>query len=169
MKKNIRNLLCLLLALAMALSLAACGGGGESEKTEQPKAEGGDVSHPEFVYTSKFSPMDTENESISYIRFLSTTDEGVYCAVERFVGEVIPEGAVKEWEGQFDVYETVLGIMSFDGKLSLVPGYTPLARPEEDNIDSVYGGLSGISVGEDGVLTTLEFQGISRSTPSGPV
>ncbi len=128
MKKTFRNLLCLVLAFCMALSLAACGSKGEEEKKPGDSGTKDTQAHPDFAYTAKFSPIGGEN--INYIRFLSLDNDGLFCAVDKKVGTEVPEGAKVEFEGQYDVYQTILCRVSPDGEITELPGYEPLALEE---------------------------------------
>lgn len=162
MKKNLKRLLCLVLAAVMAFSLAACG--GNSEEGEKPHVSDSNKDkgeHPDFVYTSEFVPV--EDNDFGYIRMLCTSDKGVYCAVEEVVGENIPEGAVKEYEGQFDVCEMRIYLMDYNGKMEPLPGYVPVAKPDstEKPYAMTYGDIMCLLISSNGELIVLENQGCS--------
>lgn len=123
MKK--RNCIAMLLALAMCFSLAACGGDGAESKSEKPGA----TPAPEFVYASEFTDFLTDQES--YISPSVFTEDGFYATSYEKVGENIPEGVTPEYEGQYDVYQSVLYFVTNDGKVSRVEQYKPI-EPEEN-------------------------------------
>lgn len=156
MKKRFKNLLCLVLALCMALSLAACGSKGEEEKKPgKPGANENEV-HPDFVYTAKFSTIG--GEDINYIRFLNLDEDGLFCAIEKKVGTEVPEGAKVEFEGQYDVYKTVLCRVSPEGEITELPGYEPVAAEEAGDRKNFSSGsnIAALITKEDGTLISIE-------------
>ena len=151
MKKTIRSLLGLLLVLCMTLSLAACGG-----KEDTPQ---GQEQHPEMVYTAKSEKIDTTQaeEGISPTAY---TDDGFYgVSYGKVADGVLPEGAVVEWEGQYDVYGYRLFFVGYDGTVRELSEYTPL-EPTEDPGDktnfSSGSNLATMFVDENGDLTLVE-------------
>lgn len=127
MKKKLKSLFCMTLAVAMVFSLAACGDKNADEKT--PGNNENEVK-PETVYVPEFTKIDPEGRES--IRILSADADKIYCSAVTNVGENIPEGAVKEYEGQFDVYEESLYTMDASGKLTELPAYEISASDPED-------------------------------------
>ena len=161
MKKNFKTLLCLVLALCMALSLAACGGSGNEEKQPGSTGKNENAAHPEFVYTAKFSPVGGDDDR--YIRFLGMSEDGIYCTTERKVGTAVPEGAKVEYEGQYDVYKTILSILTPDGQLKELSGYEPIASEEAGDKKGFSSGSAIISLvtRDDGTLLAVENSYVS--------
>lgn len=100
MKHKIRSTAALLLALCMALSLAGCGDNGGS--TSEKPADGGTAQTPEYVYTASFTTLFKNSEDFPSPK--AVTGDGFYTVAREKVGENIPEGAVPDYEGQFDVF-----------------------------------------------------------------
>ena len=164
MKNKVKTLLCLVLALAMALSLAACGGGENEEKTPSKKEE--DKVNPEFAYVPEFTKVDDQNAE--YISFLSADGEKIYCSVERINGEEIPEGAVKEYEHQIDVYKQFLCTMDESGKVQELPAYEIISAENTEEKKNYNGSSRIVTVlpMDDGKLLSVES--VSESWYDGP-
>ena len=159
MRKHIRAALALLLALVMALSLAACGKSSEQPQTGEETAQPGS---DELVYTADYATLSTKNGGSYNIQLF--TDEGFYATTREKVGEKIPEGAVKEYEGQYDVYETKLTFVGLDGSEKPLSAYEALPLMENTQGWSQFyadGNISGMALGADGKLTLVENQSVS--------
>ena len=145
--KKFRRIVSLLLCALMLLSLAACGG----KETEQ------EAETPEFVYVSSYKPL-TEN-SKGYFNPRAFCDEGFYSIVYEKVGEDIPEGAVPEWEGQYDVYEYRIYFVDNNGVNTRLEAYKPM--PGKENAEgyndfSSGSDLSCLHVNAEGNLVVIE-------------
>jgi len=152
MKRKIKALLALLLIPALMLSLAACGTQAEEEK-EKPE----EVEDTGFVYVSEFNSL--KDSSATYMQPLFFTGEGYYASSSVKVGEEVPEGAVIEYEGQFDVFETRLYFLSLDGSIREITGYEPLPRVSNtEGYQNFWSGsnISGLTVDPSGRLVTVE-------------
>lgn len=152
--KKLKSVIALILALVMALSLAACGKGGDDANTPNKPDN---TEHPEFVYTAEFKPMDMNVDRGMSV--YGGSDAGVYISWSEKVGEEIPEGATVEYEGQYDVYESRIGLMDFDGNITTLENYQPL--PQIENTDGKkefysYSGLNGVFPMADGRLVAIE-------------
>ncbi len=158
MKINLKKMLCLLMAAAMLLSLTACGGNKE-EKPAQGGSGKDNEQNPEFAYVTSFNEV-YRGESYYYPRLI--TDDGFYSFSSEKVGEVIPEGVVKQYEGQFDVYETRLYFVDASGNINKLEGFSPLVASsngaEVDGKKEYYAGSDISSLFElpDGNLLALE-------------
>lgn len=150
--KNMKRFIGLVMALAMLLSLAACG-----SKAEQGGAQGADEGeHPEFAYVTSFTEL-YRGEQYFYPRLV--TDEGFYSVSAEKVGEEIPEGAVLQWEGQYDVYENRLYFVSSDGSITKLEAYKPISSGiEREGKKEFYGGsdLSALFLSPEGNLIAVE-------------
>lgn len=161
MKIKLKSIIALVLALTMAFSLAACGKGsdnGGSTGGNNGGSNGGASSTPtpEYVYSAQFKELETSTYSMN-ARFF--TDDGFYATRYVKVGENIPEGAVVEYEGQYDVYETRLLFVGFDGTKQEMSAYEPLPTKENtEGYRDYYSSseLSGIAMGPDGTLIAVE-------------
>lgn len=126
MNRKIKKIFALLLIAAMVFSLCACGdkkpsGGGEQEAT------------PEYIYSSSYKTI-AKNDASYYPSYADET--GFYCTVQEVVGKDIPEGKVEEWEGQYDVYETFMYRIDFDGNVTKLDGYSPIKVDSEHDVSS---------------------------------
>lgn len=125
MRKPTKKIIALLLMLAMALSLAACGStdsGSTAAKDTSAKAEA--TPAPEFAYKAEFKNLTSDMPD--GIAPLVMNDSGIYVATREKVGENIPDGAVPEYEGQYDIYEPRLIFISFDGTQTQLENYVPM-------------------------------------------
>ncbi len=147
MKKR-NKIISLLLLMALCLSLIGCGGSTEEEKEA--------VETPEYVYTARFEPISTDSDS--YLQPRAFDEAGVYVSTYEKVGEEIPEGAVVEYEGQYDVYENRLYYLSFDGSKRMLEDYAPMKPAEGEGKEEFYSGssLSNLFLEADGKLTAVE-------------
>ena len=116
--KTTKKLFALLLAAAMLFSLAACGKG-----SNKPEA----TATPETAYVSEFTTFDqTYDRSMGEFGILYTDADGFIGVLQEKVGEREPvPGEVKEYEGQFDLYEPRLYSMDFTGKMTKL-AYEPI-------------------------------------------
>ena len=88
---------------------------------------------PATAYSAEFRDVNTEKADVLYLTAAGYTEDGLYATGTRFAGKNIPEGAVEEYEGQFDVYEQQLVFIGYDGQVKELD-YTPLViqkEPEE--------------------------------------
>ena len=158
MKNTLKKMLCLLMALAMVLSLAACGGDKE-EKPAQGSSGKDNEQHPEFAFVTSYNEI-YRGENYYYPRLI--TDDGFYSFSSEKVGEVIPEGVVKQYEGQFDVYETRLYFVDAEGSITKLENFTPMVKSSNGaNVDGKKEYYSGSDVSSlfelpDGNLLALE-------------
>lgn len=157
MKIKAKTLIALLLVLAMAFSLAACGKGNQSGEEPAGNKGGNKEETPEFVYTAEFTELGGEGRN-SLVPSVYT-DDGFYASSYEKVGENIPEGAVVQYEGQYDVYQTRLYFVGFDGSRKLLEGYVPMTAPENTEGKRDYrsnSNISGMALGADGNLVVIE-------------
>ena len=156
MNKTIKALLCLCLALSMVLSLAACGSKSETPAGNQQEAEA--TPSDKLVYAAEFLKVDNTTEN-GYQPMCYTAD-GFYAQSWEKTGErEIPEDAIIQYEGQYDIYGSALYFVSYDGKVRRLDAYTGAAVPEDTKDRMDYYGNSNISqllVNDDGTLTALE-------------
>lgn len=153
MKKNFRTVVIMLAVLSMALGLTACGSSAASKETKAPAAETAD----EYVYAAEFKTLSEKNEM--YFRPSIYTDDGFYATCSEKVGENIPEGAVLEYEGQYDVYQSRLYFIGYDGSMQKLTNYESLPAPENTEGKRDYSSganLSGIALAPDGGFIAIE-------------
>lgn len=158
MKRKIRALLALLLIPALMLSLAACGKqAGEEKGNDRDKDNPEEIADTGFVYASEYNSLKLD--SASYMQPLYFTGEGYYASYSEKVGEEIPEGAVIEYEGQFDIFETRLYFLTLDGAAKPIAGYEPLPRVSNtEGYQNFWSGsgISGLTVDANGNLIAVE-------------
>lgn len=120
-----KRTLALLLAVASMVTLAACGtadngdstaGGGKSEFAGTDEAA-------EYVSAAEFTEIPETHGGIAP---LCMTEEGLYYAVKEKVGDATPEGAVAEYEGQYDVNEVRLYFADYSGKVRRLDDFSPI-------------------------------------------
>ena len=156
MRKTFRSVMALLMVCAMAFGFAACGStenGGETSAAPSPTA----AQQDEYVYSAKFTTLAENDTRYLYPRI--HTDDGFYATSYEKVGEDIPEGAVLEYEGQYDVYQTKLFFIGYDGSIQELTEYTPCAfeGDSEGRRDYSTGSdLAGIAVRPDGKLVSID-------------
>ena len=68
--------------------------------------------------------------SPTYLNAFGYTDQGIYCSGNALAGKNIPEGAVEEYYGQYDVYDPILVFISYDGEIQKLD-YTPFTMERE--------------------------------------
>lgn len=160
MKIKSRSIIALLLALVMALSLAACGKQEETGKTPGGSKTETNTDTPEFVYTAEYKELSSGEGGRGGLSPLAFTDDGFYASSSEKVGEDIPEGATVEYEGQYDVYETRLYFVSFDGKKTALEGYAPAKMEENEDGSkqdfSADSWINGLLIAQDGNLYVIE-------------
>ena len=161
MKKTDIRFLSLMLCLVMAVSLAACGkSGGEESRPEPANTTAEPVS---YAYKSDFLSIDADSKwGLSPVVF---TDDGFYATGNVLVGrKESPDGTAEEYEGQFDIYGTMLYFVGSDGKGQRLPNYVPSAPAEntENYRDfSSYCNLGRPVLSADGKLVALDQKGAS--------
>lgn len=163
MKNNIKKLIALMLVLVIALSMCACGSGGGSDTAEKEET-------PEYVYNTDFQELLTGYEH--YLNPRVYTANGFYATSYEKVGEREPnEGEVAEYEGQFDVYASVIYFVDFSGSVNKLANYSPLDvealmadgvfgedMPERSAVRELYTGADvyGMTTTDDGKLVVVE-------------
>ena len=154
---KMKRILCLTLALLMLLGTAACGTQSETTPvTPEPEAD-------ELVYTASFRPVDVSFEN--GVSTLAFTDAGVYLSAYEKTGErEKPENAVQQYEGEYDIYSSVLYFLDYEGKVTKLEGYQPLPMPENPENYTDFSASSGLEklfpLADDGFMT-LESQYVS--------
>lgn len=170
MKISITRLLSLVLCAVLVLGLAACGniaqdgtqkpdGKDEPSAPEATEAVSGST---DYVWKSSFLPVTLE-DSDNYLQPALYTDDGFYATYSVKVGRrEIPEGEVEEYEGQYDIYGTMLCFVDKNGKVEKLPNYNP-AEPEADTEGRKdfysYCNLGRPVLTADGKLMALEQHG----------
>lgn len=139
-----KRALALLLAGASVFALAACGGGA-TDSAEEKNAEG---EAAEYVYAPAFTKLPISGDDGAP---LCMTEDGMYYAAVEKVGDATPEGAVAEYEGQYDINEVRLYFADFSGEVRKLDAYAPIvgevtgegkrdftqfAHPEATTVDS---------------------------------
>ena len=148
--KKMKRILSLCLLAALCLSLCACGGSKGGRDPEATPA-------PEYVYAASFTAIEGMEDE--YLNPRAFTDEGFYVTTWEKVGEEIPEGVTPEYEGQYDVYESRLYFVGFDGSRKALEAYRPLPALENENNYREFGSgsnLDTVFVSKDGKLMAIE-------------
>lgn len=153
MKKNWKTVVILLVLLSMALSLTACGGGETATEKAAPTDTAADV----LVYSPQFTTLAEKRKNSFNTKIY--TEDGVYATSFEKIGTEIPEGAILEYEGQYDVYQSKLNFIGFDGSIQELTEYKSVVMPENTDGKRDYSSdcsLAGIAMAPDGNLIAIE-------------
>ena len=176
MNNTMIRVLSLALCLMMVLALTACGSSGQgsapaqetqsaqSTQNTQTSQSGGTSSSAasEYAWKSSFLPIVQEDNDTP-IQPILFTDDGVYASGQVTLGRrEAAEGEVEEYEGQFNIYGSMLYFITKDGKLEPLPKYVPV--PPRDNPENYkdfysYQNLGTPIVNADGNLMLLQMEG----------
>ena len=120
----------------MLFGLAACGKGGKNAQTAdagETTSDAGAVQAQQSVPGWKSSFMTLQADSMWGLRPVIYTDDGLYATASVVLGRrEIPAGQVEEYEGQYDIYGSVICFIDNSGKVTVLPNYVP-ELPEADN------------------------------------
>ena len=176
MNNTMIRVLSLALCLMMVLALTACGSSGQgsapaqetqsaqSTQNTQTSQSGGTSSSAasEYAWKSSFLPIVREDNDTP-IQPILFTDDGVYASGQVTLGRrEASEGEVEEYEGQFNIYGSMLYFITKDGRLEPLPKYVPvppMANPENYKDFYSYQNLGTPIVNADGNLMLLQMEG----------
>ena len=131
MKRSVFRMMAALLCLVLLPGLAACGKGGKAKPGAAEEAGAGQL--PVIAPEWESSFVTLQSDSLWGLRPVRYTDDGFYATATKKLGKrEIPEGKAEEFAGQYDVYGTVICFVDGDGKVSVLPKFTP-EMPEPDN------------------------------------
>ena len=176
MNNTMIRVLSLALCLMMVLALTACGSSGQgsapaqetqsaqSTQNTQTSQSGGTSSSAasEYAWKSSFLPITREDDDTP-IQPILFTDDGVYASGQVTLGRrEAADGEVEEYEGQFNIYGSMLYFISRDGRIEPLPKYVPV--PPRDNPENYkdfysYQNLGSPIVNADGNLMLLQMEG----------
>ena len=176
MNNTMIRVLSLALCLMMVLALTACGSSGQgsapaqetqsaqSTQNTQTSQSGGTSSSAasEYAWKSSFLPIVREDNDTP-IQPILFTDDGVYASGQVTLGRrEASEGEVEEYEGQFNIYGSMLYFITKDGRIEPLPKYVPV--PPRDNPENYkdfysYQNLGTPIVNADGNLMLLQMEG----------
>ena len=170
MNNQMIRVLSLALCLVMVLGLTACGSQQAAPAQETQSAQStqntqsDSTSTPaasDYAWKSSFLPIALEEDTpIQPVLF---TDDGIYATSQVTLGrrEAV-EGEVEEYEGQFNIYGSMLYFISKDGKIEPLPKYVPVqptANTENRRDFYSYHNLGTPVVNAEGNLMMLEMEG----------
>ena len=127
MNRSVSRFLSLFLCVAMLVSLAACGKGQPSEQAQGASASGSGASEAFFTpaWETEFVTLQTDG-NLWGLRPVLYTDGGFYATASVSLGRrEVPAGQVEEYEGQYDIYGTVICFVDFSGSVTALPNYVP--------------------------------------------
>ena len=172
MNKSLLRILSLVLSVIMILSLAACGSSSTENAAPQAtsssagsSAAASETAAPAgYAWKSSFIEIDTgSTEILGTIQPILFTDDGFYASAQTVIGRREPEeGEVEQYEGQFNLYGTVLYFVDMEGRAEKLPNYEipePLANTEGKKDFYSYTNLGTPILTADGNLMVLEQQG----------
>jgi len=146
-KTIIAVILTVVLCLGLLGSMAGCQKTKDpsNEPSTPPTSNGGsnDGTTPApdaYVYTSKYVPVAG---SQSGFEPLACINDRILASSWEKIGENIPEGAVPEYEGQYDVYGMKLYMIGTDGSYEELKGFQPIQASGENGSSYVQKALSG--------------------------
>ena len=170
MNNQMIRVLSLALCLVMVLGLTACGSQQAAPAQETQSAQStqntqsDNTSTPaasDYAWKSSFLPIALEEDTpIQPVLF---TDDGIYATGQVTLGrrEAV-EGEVEEYEGQFNIYGSMLYFISKDGKVEPLPKYVPVqptSNTENRRDFYSYHNLGTPVVNAEGNLMMLEMEG----------
>lgn len=171
MNNTMIRVLSLAFCLIMVLGLTACGSSGQGtapaqETQSAQNTPSGSASSSsaasEYAWKSTFLPI-TREDNDTPIQPILFTDDGVYASGQVTLGRrEASEGEVEEYEGQFNIYGSMLYFITKDGKLEPLPKYVPvppMANPENYKDFYSYQNLGTPIVNADGNLMLLQMEG----------
>ena len=171
MNNTMIRVLSLAFCLIMVLGLTACGSSGqgtapaqETQSTQNTPSGSASSSSAasEYAWKSTFLPI-TREDNDTPIQPILFTDDGVYASGQVTLGRrEASEGEVEEYEGQFNIYGSMLYFITKDGKLEPLPKYVPVPpRDNPENYKEFYSYQNlGTPIGNaDGNLMLLQMEG----------
>ena len=162
------RILALVLCLCMICGLTACGSqeaapGSSSQNGQTAQSPSGSTEASSSGYAWKSSFQTIESDTEYPIQPILFTDDGFYATGQVVVGRREPaEGEIEEYEGQFNVYASMLYHVGADGKAEPLPNYKPvepLANTEGKKDFYSYSNLGTPVLTADGKFVTIEMQG----------
>lgn len=150
--KKMKRILAVLLVALMALGLCACGDkdGGNKGSGAAPA----NTPAPEFVYNATYTGIKNSVQN-NWLTPNLCTDKGFYSSTQEKIGENIPEGVTPEWEGQYDVWATVMYFVDYDGNMTKLENFKSYDREREEGHDgSSY--IRNMMLTPDGSLLVFE-------------
>ena len=121
MNTKLSRILGMLLAVALVFSLIAASASRKALAAGESEAS----------WSVSFTDFDLSPFNIASAYAFGYTDQGVFCSGSETVSKNIPEGAVEEYEGQYDVYAPALLFLSFDGEVQKLINYAPFSMQRE--------------------------------------
>ena len=158
MKRTSLRVLAMLLCVVMVLSLAACGKEAPAQPSSSTAPAESQPGTAAFAYKGSFTPVTSDSEwGLSPALY---TDDGFFATGSEKTGRrEAAEGEVEEYDGQFDVYSTILYFVDTSGKATRLPNFVP-SQPEENTEGhqdySSYVTLGRPVMNNDGKLVALE-------------
>ncbi len=175
-KKILTLILAAVLCLSLLGSLAGCNknpapnNGGSTTPT--PTADNGNGENggnggtatptpaaDTYVYNAKFVPI--VSSSLGGFEPLACQNGRILATSWEKIGENNPDGAIPEYEGQYDVYGMKLYSIGLDGSVQTLEGYQPM---EVDENGSTY--TNGMVVTPEGKMVSMEI--LYRNWYDGP-
>lgn len=158
MNNKLLKLLPVIPVLILLLFLTGCGGSDTEADTQSTPA-------PEYIYASErlFSVAGTKDNAAA-AQPAAITDSGYYAIGGVYDSGNTPEGAVAEYEGQFDSVIPCISFVRNDGTVSTLDAYEPVL-PESVNEGMrdyrVNNSIEALKLRPDGKLILAESMYIS--------
>ena len=122
MNRSVFRFLSLILCFVMIFSLAACGKGADEPAAPVSKTIYPELSAP--PWDADF--LTLQSDSLWSLRPVMYTEDGFYATAQMILGKrELPEGQVPEYEGQDNLYGTVICFVGNDGTVTPLPNYVP--------------------------------------------
>lgn len=152
--EKMKRIIAIFMVAVMALGLCACGDSGSSDESSKGGNAASETPAPEFVYNAEYTSVKNTGAN-NWLNANLYTDKGFYSSTQEKVGENIPEGVTPEWEGQYDVWATVLYFVDYDGNMTKLENFKSYEREREEGHDgSSY--IQNMTTTPDGDLLIFE-------------
>ena len=160
--------LSMVLCVMMILGLAACGNSSGNSGGEQSNPSTSGMTNtpdngnaPGYVWKSEFHDIEIESTD-GYVQPVLFTDDGFYAKSQVLIGRrEAAEGQTETYEGQFDIYSTMLYFVHRDGTVEKLPNFKPSEpRANTEGKKDFYSDceLGALVRTPDGKLAGLELQ-----------
>lgn len=158
MNRPVFRFVALLLCFFLMFSLSACGkGSGDAAVSPAPAVS----LYPELTappWKASFVPL--QSDSLWSLRPVKYTEDGFYATAQVYLGQrELPAGQVPEYDGQTDLYGTVICFVHNDGTVATLPNFVPVqpdANPNGYKDFYSYRTLGHPILNSDGTLAVLE-------------
>lgn len=148
--------LSVLLIASLCLGLAGCSGDKPNDPAAPTASAAPASAAPDtYVYAPQYIPVTGLKNGPGSI---TACGDGFYTMSYEVIGNETPEGVTPEWEGQYDIYGSVLYRIGLDGHAEKLDNYQPLQPeiPEDQPNASSSAYTVAFGAGQDGKLISID-------------